>query len=63
MSTAPRHFLDLSELPTKELRTMLDAGAAMKSKLKAQENINAATAKGKNQAWPAGNLPLRRRLS
>ena len=45
MSTAPRHFLDLSELPTKELRTMLDAGAAMKSKLKAQENINAATAK------------------
>jgi ornithine carbamoyltransferase len=45
MSTAPRHFLDLSELPTKELRTMLDAGAAMKSKLKAQQNINAAPAK------------------
>ena len=36
MSTPPRHFLDLSELPVKELRTMLDAGAAMKSKLKAQ---------------------------
>ena len=35
MSTPPRHFLDLSELPVKELRTMLDAGAAMKSKLKA----------------------------
>ncbi|MEA2837236.1 MAG: ornithine carbamoyltransferase, partial [Bradyrhizobium sp.] len=35
MSTPPRHFLDLSELPTKELRNMLDAGAAMKSKLKA----------------------------
>ena len=45
MSTTPRHFLDLSELPAKELRTMLDAGAAMKSKLKAQENVNAATAK------------------
>src|SRR4051794_41662548 len=29
----PRHFLDLSELPPGELRTMLDAGAAMKSKL------------------------------
>ena len=41
MSTTPRHFLDLSELPTKELRTMLDAGAAMKAKLKA----HAATAK------------------
>jgi ornithine carbamoyltransferase len=32
----PRHFLDLSELPAGELRTMLDAGAAMKAKLKAR---------------------------
>ena len=30
----PRHFLDLSELPPGELRSMLDAGAAMKAKLK-----------------------------
>jgi ornithine carbamoyltransferase len=35
MSQLPRHFLDLSELPTAELRTMLDAGVAMKAKLKA----------------------------
>jgi ornithine carbamoyltransferase len=37
MSTTPRHFLDISELPSKELRSMLDAGAAMKAKLKAHE--------------------------
>jgi ornithine carbamoyltransferase len=37
MSTTPRHFLDLSELPSKELRSMLDASAAMKAKLKAHE--------------------------
>jgi ornithine carbamoyltransferase len=36
MSPLPRHFLDLSELPTTELRTMLDAGVAMKAKFKAQ---------------------------
>jgi ornithine carbamoyltransferase len=41
MSTTPRHFIDLSELPSKELRIMLDAGAAMKARLKAQENISA----------------------
>ena len=35
MSKALRHFLDLSELPTKELRNMLDASVAMKAKLKA----------------------------
>jgi ornithine carbamoyltransferase len=34
MSKSPRHFLDLSELPTKELRSMLDASVAMKAKLK-----------------------------
>ncbi len=37
MSKAPRHFLDLNELPTKELRNMLAAGVAMKAKLKAQK--------------------------
>ena len=35
MSKALRHFLDLSELPTKELRNMLAASVAMKAKLKA----------------------------
>ena len=37
MSKALRHFLDLSELPTRELRNMLAAGVAMKAKLKAHE--------------------------
>ena len=41
MSKPPRHFLDLNELPTKELRTMLDAGVALKAKLKAQKNHEA----------------------
>ena len=35
MSKALRHFLDLSELPTKELRNMLALSVAMKAKLKA----------------------------
>jgi ornithine carbamoyltransferase len=37
MSKALRHFLDISELPTKELRNMLAASVAMKAKLKAQK--------------------------
>ncbi|MEW6639253.1 MAG: ornithine carbamoyltransferase [Pseudomonadota bacterium] len=43
MSNRPRHFLDLTELPTAELRAMLDAGVAIKARLKA--------AKASNQAW------------
>src|SRR3981081_4146299 len=39
MSKALRHFLDLSELPTKELRNMLTASVAMKAKLKAQKTL------------------------
>ncbi|ABE38134.1 ornithine carbamoyltransferase [Rhodopseudomonas palustris BisB5] len=35
MNNAPRHFLDLSELPTSELRNMLAAGVAIKAKRKA----------------------------
>ena len=38
MSKALRHFLDLNELPTKELRNMLAASIAMKAKLKASKN-------------------------
>jgi ornithine carbamoyltransferase len=45
MSKPPRHFLDLNELPTKELRTMLDAGIAMKAKLKAQKKHDAKPAR------------------
>jgi len=37
MSKALRHFLDISELPTGELRNMLAAGVAMKARLKAHQ--------------------------
>src|SRR3982750_2538989 len=40
MSKSVRHFLDISELPPKELRNMLALGADMKAKLKAQEKAN-----------------------
>jgi ornithine carbamoyltransferase len=35
MSAAPRHFLDLFDVPTKELRAILDASVAMKKQRKA----------------------------
>ena len=34
MSKAPRHFLDLSEVPTSDLRAMLDVSRDMKARLK-----------------------------
>ena len=37
MSKAPRHFLDISELPLAELRHIMDASRAMKATLKAHE--------------------------
>jgi ornithine carbamoyltransferase len=37
MSKALRHFLDLNDLPTTELRNMLTASVAMKAKLQAQK--------------------------
>ena len=37
MSKSVRHFLDINELPLKELRNMLALGADMKAKLKAHE--------------------------
>jgi ornithine carbamoyltransferase len=40
MSKALRHFLDLGELPTKELRNMLALSVAMKAKLKAQKKLD-----------------------
>ena len=30
-STAPKHFIDLSEIPTTELRAVLDSASAMKN--------------------------------
>src|SRR5476651_195355 len=38
MTQALRHFLDLNEIPTKELRNILAASVAMKAKLKAQKS-------------------------
>jgi ornithine carbamoyltransferase len=38
MSKALRHFLDINELPTRELRDVLAASVAMKAKLKAQKS-------------------------
>ena len=51
MSKALRHFLDLSELPTKELRNMLAASVAMKAKLKAQEPGRRAERRSKARCW------------
>ena len=45
MSKSLRHFLDLNELPTKELRNMLALSVAMKAKLKASRNGDAKPAR------------------
>ena len=50
MSKALRHFLDLNELPTKELRNMLAASVAMKAKLKAQDDGQPAS-RSKARRW------------
>jgi len=39
MSKAVRHFLDINELPPKELQNMLALSVAMKAKLKAHETV------------------------
>ena len=51
MSKPLRHFLDLSELPTAELRTMLDASVAMKAKLKARATRTASRSRSKARRW------------
>ena len=51
MSTGPRHFLDLSELPTQELRNMLAAGVAMKAKLKAQKTGASRHTRSQARRW------------
>jgi ornithine carbamoyltransferase len=45
MSKALRHFLDLNEIPTKQLREILSASVAMKAKLKAQKKLGAKPVK------------------
>ena len=49
MSKALRHFLDLNELPTKELRDMLSASVAMKAKLKAK--MDSPTSRWRARRW------------
>jgi ornithine carbamoyltransferase len=62
MTTPPRHFLDISALPLAELRTMLDAGAAMKARLKAHEKIDKPLA-GKTLAMIFERPSTRTRVS
>ena len=62
MSKAPRHFLDISELPLPELRNMLDAGAAMKAKRKAHEK-NTRPLEGKTLAMIFERPSTRTRVS
>ena len=52
MSKALRHFLDLNEIPTKELRNILGASVAMKAKLKAQRSrTRSRSSRSKARRW------------
>ena len=62
MSKAPRHFLDIGELPPSELRTIMDASRAMKAKLKAHEQGNKPLA-GKTMAMIFDKPSTRTRVS
>src|SRR5256885_2179341 len=62
MSKSVRHFLDISELPPKELRNMLAAGVAMKAKLKAHEK-NRKPLEGKTLAMIFERPSTRTRVS
>jgi ornithine carbamoyltransferase len=56
-SPTPRHFLDLSEMPTQDLRTMLDASVAMKARLK-KAKASSEAARGAN----TDDQPLRGKM-
>jgi ornithine carbamoyltransferase len=62
MSKAPRHFLDLFDVPTGELRAILDASLAMKKKRKAGE-IAAKPLDGKTLAMIFDKPSTRTRVS
>jgi ornithine carbamoyltransferase len=62
MSKSLRHFLDLSELSTRELRNMLAAGVAMKARLKAHETA-ARPLEGKTLAMIFEKPSTRTRVS
>ena len=63
MSKALRHFLDLSELPTEELRNMLAASVAMKARLKAHEQGQSRPLEGKTLAMIFEKPSTRTRVS
>jgi ornithine carbamoyltransferase len=66
MSGAPRHFLDLNELPLAELREVLTASLAMKAELKAQKSGGKETdkpLKGKTLAMIFEKPSTRTRVS
>ena len=62
MSKSVRHFLDINELPPKELRNMLALGADMKAKLKAHEK-NKKPLEGKTLAMIFERPSTRTRVS
>jgi ornithine carbamoyltransferase len=62
MSKSLRHFLDISELPPKELRNMLALSVAMKAKLKAHE-ANKKPLEGKTLAMIFERPSTRTRVS
>ncbi|MFT3940186.1 ornithine carbamoyltransferase [Rhodopseudomonas sp.] len=61
-SNTPRHFLDLTELPTSELRNMLAAAVAMKAKRKANADVDKPLA-GKTLAMIFDKPSTRTRVS
>ncbi len=62
MSKAPRHFLDLFDVPTKELRAILDASVAMKKRRKAGQ-VAAKPLDGKTLAMIFDKPSTRTRVS
>ena len=60
---APRHFLDLADLSAAELRRVLDAGAAMKSRRRKGERAPDQPLAGKNLAMVFDRPSTRTRVS
>ena len=63
MGKALNHFLDLNEIPTKELRSILAASVAMKAKLKAKKKPDARPLEGKTLAMIFEKPSTRTRVS
>ena len=63
MGKALNHFLDLNEIPTRELRNILAASVAMKAKLKAKKKPDARPLEGKTLAMIFEKPSTRTRVS